>query len=64
MPKSPHTIAFRKFPNASLPAETELMVNYNTLEDLIIEKRADQIRLTKKEPLALSPGFSLREMLA
>lgn len=50
--------------DAPLPAETELMVNYNALEDLMMEKRADWIRLTKKEPLAPSPGFSLRELLA
>ncbi|KAG7289433.1 hypothetical protein NEMBOFW57_005804 [Staphylotrichum longicolle] len=50
--------------DAPLPDETELMVNYNALEDLMMEKRADWIRLTKKEPMAPSPGFSLRELLA
>ncbi len=47
-----------------LPAETELMVSYNMLDDLMIETRATWLRLTKKEPIAPSPGFSLRELMA
>jgi hypothetical protein len=47
-----------------LPVETELMVSCNALDDLMIETRAKWIRLTKKEPVAPSPGFSLPELMA
>lgn len=50
--------------DAPLPAETELMVNCNALDDLMMEKRAEWIRLTKKEPAPVSPRFSLRELMA
>jgi hypothetical protein len=50
--------------DAPLPAETELMVSCNALDDLMMHTRADWIRLTKKEPVAPPPGFSLRELMA
>lgn len=49
--------------DAPLPAETELMVNVHTLASLMIDKRAEWIRHTKKEPVAVSSGFDLRELL-
>ncbi|KAK3934461.1 hypothetical protein QBC46DRAFT_399728 [Diplogelasinospora grovesii] len=50
--------------DAPLPAETELMVSCNALDDLMMQTRAEWIRLTKKEPVAPPPGYSLRELMA
>ncbi len=48
--------------DAPLRAETELMVDVHTLANLMINNRAEWIRCTKKEPVAVPP--ELRELLA
>lgn len=45
-----------------LGQNTELMVNYDGLASLMMEKRSEWIRLRKKVPVAVPPGFSLREL--